>query len=53
MKVVGIFLLSYIIQLVSASTRNERVWPISGSNRVDLGQSSGFGPRLKASEIYR
>ena len=53
MKVVGIFLLSCIIQLVSASTRNQRIWPISGSNRVDLGQSSGFGPRLKVSERYR
>ena len=53
MKVVGIFLLSCIIQLVSASTRNQRVWPISGTNKVDLGQSSGFGPRLKASQTYR
>ena len=38
---------------VIRSTRSERIWPLSGSDEVDLPQSSPFGPRQKASEEYR
>ena len=35
------------------TSRHDRVWPISGSMSVDLGQSSPFGPRIKISQKSR
>ena len=35
------------------STRADRIWPLSRSDKIDILQSSPFGPRLKVSESYR
>ena len=48
-----LFLLCCFVQLAWTSTRHDRVWPLSGTSTVDLGQSSPFGPRQKASENFR
>ena len=46
-------ILSVIAIGAHGSSRNDRVWPLSNSDSVDLGQSSPFGPRLKASQRFR
>ena len=37
----------------NGKTRLDRVWPLSGSDKVDLGQASPFGPRVISSSNPR
>ena len=52
-EVFDVFGTRYTQAIRVRSTRSDRIWPLSGSDVVDLLQSSPFGPRLKASEDFR
>ena len=53
-KLIVYVAVSCVINSALASpSRHDRIWPVSGSAMVDLGQSSPFGPRLMASASFR
>ena len=50
---VTVVLLCYDAQVVCAGTsRFDRVWPLSGSDAVDFGQASPFGPTVLISQNF-